>query len=100
MTYEYEIKIPMWLEDGRWLNMNVDDEVLEELEEVYRKAKAWEELKGLLMKEYPQLIRMWESTHGEGEHAEYCKANEILERMDKLDGTNEFSNLLSDLEDE
>ena len=68
--------------------------------ELKRKAKAWEELKGLLMEEYPQLIRMWESTHGEGEHAEYCKANEILERMDKLDGTNEFSNLLSDLEDE
>ena len=68
--------------------------------ELKRKAKAWEELKGLLMEEYPQLIRMWESTHGEGEHAEYCKANEILERMDKLDGTNEFSNLLSDLEAE
>ena len=68
--------------------------------ELKRKAKACEELKGLLMEEYPQLIRMWESTHGEGEHAEYCKANEILERMDKLDGTNEFSNLLSDLEAE
>ena len=68
--------------------------------ELKRKAKAWEELKGLLMEEYPQLIRMWESTHGEGEHAEYCKANEILERVDKLDNTNEFSNLLSDLEDE
>ena len=44
MAYEYEIKIPMWLEDGRWLNMNVDDEVLEELEEVYRKAKAWDKI--------------------------------------------------------
>lgn len=44
MAYEYEIKIPMWLEDGRWLNMNVDDEVLEELEEVYRKAKAFDEI--------------------------------------------------------
>ena len=42
MAYEYEIKIPMWLEDGRWLNMNVDDEVLDELEEVYRKAKAFD----------------------------------------------------------
>ena len=52
------------------------------------------------MEECPQLIRMWESAHGEGEHAEYCKTNEMLERMDKLDGTNEFSNLLSDLEDE
>lgn len=44
MAYEYEIKIPMWLEDGRWLNMNVDYEVLEELEEVYRKAKVFDEI--------------------------------------------------------
>ena len=44
MAYEYEIKIPMWLEDGRWLNMNVDDEVLDELEEVYSKAKAMDEI--------------------------------------------------------
>lgn len=42
MVYEYEIKIPMWLEDGRWLNMNVDDKVLDELEEVYKKAKAFD----------------------------------------------------------
>ncbi|WP_204189986.1 hypothetical protein [Staphylococcus sp. GDY8P79P] len=52
MAYEYEIKIPMWLEDGRWLNMNVDDEVLEELEEVYRKAKAFNEIKKRFEKEY------------------------------------------------
>lgn len=44
MAYEYEIKIPMWLEDGRWLNMNVDDKVLDELEEVYKKAKAFDTL--------------------------------------------------------
>ena len=47
MAYEYEIEIPMWLEDGRWLNMNVDDEVLDELEDVYRKAKAFDEIKKL-----------------------------------------------------
>lgn len=97
MAYEFEndienalIDSPAYLEDGTF----------DELQEVYRKARAWEELKELLMEEYPQLIRTWELTHGEGEHAEYCKANEILENMDKLDGTNEFSNLLSDLEDE
>lgn len=44
MVYEYEIKIPMWLEDGRWLNMNVDDKVLDELEEVYKKAKSFDTL--------------------------------------------------------
>ena len=93
MTYEYE-------KENKEAAMINPPKANRELQEVYSKAKAWEELKGLLMEEYPQLIRMWESTHGEGEHAEYCKANEILERMDKLDNTNEFSNLLSDLEDE
>lgn len=52
MAYEYEIKIPMWLEDGRWLNMNVDDKILDELEEVYRKAKAFDEIKERFEKEY------------------------------------------------
>lgn len=52
MAYEYEIKIPMWLEDGRRLNMNVDDEVLDELEDVYRKAKAFDEIKKRFEKEY------------------------------------------------
>lgn len=98
--YEYQKRIQriIWDNEDYWCVDN--DKESEELQEVYSKAKAWDKLKGLLMEEYPQLIRMWESTHGEGEHAEYCKANEILERMDKLDNTNEFSNLLSDLEDE
>lgn len=100
MTYEYEIKIPMWLEDGRWLNMNVDDEVLEELEEVYRKAKAWEELKGLLMEEYPSVVHLADVSNGDDERGLMNKHEEVLEHMDKLDGTNEFRNLLRDMEDE
>lgn len=100
MAYEYEIKIPMWLEDGRWLNMNVDDEVLEELEEVYRKAKAWEELKELLMEEYPEVAHLADISNGDFEGGLMVNHEEIGKHMDKLDGTNEFSNLLSDLEDE
>ena len=98
MTYEYEDKLLDYVSHSK--TYEEYKAMSQELQEVYRKAKAWEELKGLLMEEYPQLIRMWESTHGEGEHAEYYKTNEMLEHMDKLDGTNEFSNLLSDLEDE
>lgn len=100
MAYEYEIKIPMWLEDGRWLNMNVDDEVLEELEEVYRKAKALEELKELLMEEYPEVAHLADVSNGDWERGLLVKHEDILYYMDKLDGTNEFSNLLSDLGDE
>ncbi|PTJ53917.1 hypothetical protein [Mammaliicoccus sciuri] len=57
----------------------------------------WHELKEELLAEYPFLERVWVSTSGEGEHAEMCKVNEILERMDELDGTYEFSNLLDDM---
>ena len=60
--------------------------------------KAWQTLKEELLTEYPYLVRVWESTNGEGEHAEMCKANEILERMNELDGTHEFSNLLDDMD--
>lgn len=97
MVYEYEIKIPMWLEDGRWLNMNVDDEVLEELEEVYRKAKAWEELKESFIRVYVMQNNIKESNNDiKVKHQTY---RNILRKMDELDNTNEFSNLLSDLED-
>ncbi|MBN4909486.1 hypothetical protein IDG46_05825 [Staphylococcus sp. EG-SA-13] len=57
----------------------------------------WHKLKEELLVEYPFLVRGWESTNGEGEHAEMCKANEILRRMDELDGTHEFSNLQHDM---
>lgn len=97
MAYEYEVKIPMWLEDGRWLNMNVDDEVLDELEEVYRKAKAWEELK-----EEMRSMFVWGSDLPKGTPSKYM--NEaygiVFKKMCELDNTNDFNNLLSDLEDE
>ncbi|WP_204243491.1 hypothetical protein [Mammaliicoccus sciuri] len=57
----------------------------------------WHELKEELLAEYPFLVIVWGSTSGEGEHAEMSKANEILKRMDELDGTYEFSNLLDDM---
>lgn len=59
--------------------------------------EAWQTLKDEMITEYPYLVRGWVSTSGEGEHAEMCKVNEILERMDELDGTYEFSNLLDDM---
>lgn len=57
----------------------------------------WHELKEEMITEYLYALRGWKTTNGEGEHAEMCKVNEILEFMDELDGTNEFSNLLHDL---
>ncbi|MGO2093041.1 MAG: hypothetical protein ACTH2V_01145 [Mammaliicoccus sciuri] len=57
----------------------------------------WHELKEEMITEYLYALRGWETTNGEGEHAEMCKVNEILEFMDELDGTHEFSNLLHDM---
>ncbi|MCD8921676.1 hypothetical protein K2V69_13435 [Staphylococcus gallinarum] len=70
------------------------------MERVYRKAKAWNTLKEILIKEYPEVAHLADVSNGEGERGEMSKHGEILEHMDKLDNTNEFSNLLSDLEDE
>lgn len=97
MVYEYEHRIQgiIWSNEDYWCIDN--DKESNELREVYAKAKAWQKLKEELLTEYPYLVKGWNSTNGEGEHAEMCKANEILRRMDELDGTHEFSNLLDDM---
>lgn len=79
---------------------SADDTVIDEVDEVYKKSKAWETLKEEMLTEYPYLIRGWETTHGEGEHTEMCKVREILERMDELGDTHEFRNLLEEMESE
>lgn len=94
MGYEYKEEIENHIICAP---VHVYDEVFDELDEVYAKAKAWQTLKEEMITEYPYLVRGWESTNGEGEHAEMCKANEILERMDQIDGTHEFSNILHDI---
>lgn len=101
MTYEYE-------ESNKQIVFTVDNESsmdelnerIKELKEVYRKAKAWDKLKEILIKEYPEVAHLADVSNGEEERGEMSKHEEVLEHMDKLDGTNEFSNLLSDLEDE
>lgn len=65
-----------------------------------RKAKAWDSLKELLMKEYPSVVHLADVSNGDDERGLMNKHEEVLEYMDKLDGTNEFSKLLSDMEDE
>lgn len=52
----------------------------------------WHDLKEELLAEYPLLVRVWGYTT-----AEMCQTSEILRRMDELDGTHEFSNLLHDM---
>ena len=73
------------------------NERIKELEEVYRKAKAWEYLK-----EEMRSMFVWGYDLPKGTPSKYM--NEaygiVFKTMCELDGTKQFSNLLSDLEDE
>ena len=61
---------------------------------------AWQKLKDKLLSDYPTVENLADVSNGDWERGELSKHEEALEHMDFLDGTNEFSNLLSDLEDE
>lgn len=60
---------------------------------------AWQELKEKLLSEYPHKLEIARELQGSYEFgiAEQIKRTGLV--MDKLDNTNEFSNLLSDMED-
>jgi len=60
----------------------------------------WQELKDKLLSDYPTVEHLADVANGDWERGELSKHEDILRHMDQLDGTNEFSNLLSDLEDE
>lgn len=61
---------------------------------------AWKKLKEEILNEYPGAVNIQKYYAGSYEFGIVQKLEEIGKQMDKLDGTNEFSNLLSDLEDE
>lgn len=61
---------------------------------------AWQELKDKLLSDYPGVEHLADVSNGDWERGELSKHEDILRRMDKLDNTNEFSNLLSDMEGE
>lgn len=101
MAYEYEKENIRKLNSYNVLSGGTNiTKPIDEIQEVYRKAKAWDALKELLMKEYPEVAHLADVSNGDGERGEMSKHKEVLEHMDKLDGTNEFSNSLSDLGDE
>lgn len=94
MAYEYEMKKLITKLSGVWVESE-KEEILKELQEVYRKAKAWEELK-----EEIRSMFVWGSDLPKGTPSKYM--NEaygiVFKKICELDGTNEFRNLLSDLE--
>ncbi|MES5936924.1 hypothetical protein [Mammaliicoccus lentus] len=97
MAYEYEHRIQgiIWSNEDYWCIDN--DKESNELREVYRKAKAWQTLKEEILNEYPGAVNIQKYYAGSYEFAIVQKLEEIGNKMDELDGTHEFSNLLDDM---
>lgn len=107
MAYEYEGKLLDYASGSK--TYEEYKAMSQELQEVYRKAKAWEELKNKLTEDYIEQIRyinqhsITDANDTWSSGWNMSTAQQLytdLHLMDKLDGTNEFSNLLSDLGDE
>lgn len=63
--------------------------------------RAWLELKEKLLEEYPSLYDLhWPEgkCYSDYDNGRLEKLENVLMKMDQLDGTHEFQNLLSDLE--
>lgn len=74
------------------------DTYFEQWQEAKKKAEAWIDLKKEMAEMYPVLVNDVEITNGECEKGMLYQLSKHLRRMDQLDGTHEFQNLLSDLE--
>ncbi|EHM72927.1 hypothetical protein [Staphylococcus epidermidis] len=74
------------------------DELINDMAETKRKAEAWIDLKTEMAEMYPVLVIDVETTSGDFESGMLYQLGKHLRRMDELDGTHEFQNLLSDLE--
>lgn len=79
------------------------DVYFEKWQDAKRKAEAWDKLKAEKINDYKKysnrLEEVWGFDYISRPIENYLGEMEIiLQRMDELDGTNEFQNLLSDLE--
>lgn len=79
------------------------DELINDMTEVKKKAEAWDKLKEEKINDYKQysnkLEKVWGFDYISRPIENYLGEMEIiLKRMDELDSTNDFKNLLSDLE--
>lgn len=74
------------------------DELINDMAETKRKVEAWVDLKKEMAEMYPVLVIDVKTTSGECEKGMLYQLGKHLRRMDELDGTQEFQNLLDDLE--
>lgn len=102
MAYEYENTVVAELTIlGTEYNSNAHYEMADEVEEVYIKAKAWQTLKEESLKSYTKLVEKSKSADNDTTHllseGALISLGKKLIRMDELDGTHEFRNLLEDM---
>ena len=102
MAYEYENTVVAELPSlGMEYNSNAHYEMADEVEEVYAKAKAWQTLKEESLKSYTKLVEKSKSADNDTTHllleGVLISLGKKLIRMDELDGTHEFINLLEDM---
>lgn len=72
------------------------DQILEEIDDVYAKAKAWHKLKEEMKQDYI----VTKQVNDEMALRDLALLDDYLKRIDELDGTNEFSNLLDEMNKE
>ncbi|BAE05679.1 MULTISPECIES: hypothetical protein [Staphylococcus] len=93
-----EVKLSYEIEGNLYDVSKERDKIINDMAEVKRKAEAWIDLKKEMAEMYPVLVNDVEITNGECEKGMLYQLGKHLRRMDELDGTNDFKNLLSDLE--
>lgn len=93
-----EVKLSYEIEGNLYDVSKERDKIINDMAEVKRKAEAWIDLKKEMIEMYLVLVIDVETTSGECEKGMLYQLGKHLKRMDELDGTNDFKNLLSDLE--
>lgn len=77
------------------------DELIEDMEKVKRKAEVWDKFKEELFIKFEMLSKETEELlycNDDFTNGVYSELFKVLSRMDQLDGSVEFQNLLSELE--
>lgn len=59
--------------------------------------EAWNSLKDAMLEEYPAVDHEADVSNGDAERGVLSAYEKVLKQMDQLDNTNEFSNLLDDM---
>lgn len=95
-----EVKLSYEIEGNLYDVSKERDKIINDMAEVKRKAEAWIDLKKEMIEMYLVLVIDVETTSGECEKGMLYQLGKHLRRMDELDDTNDFKNLLNDLEEQ